>query len=856
MDVPDRIIYLTGLDGVCRDKTSQIKRVIYDESSSTYQINFNVSDTWHTYKKENVKIVKNSIANPKARAVFDYLKEVASLSEIVNVRSENVLVRNYERLAYVNAESALSFYLNPCDLKKDCLGKSKPIFPFGCNGSQFKAVVNALENPLSVIQGPPGTGKTQTILNIIANLIEQGKRVLVVSNNNSAIENVYEKLSSSKYGLGFLVAPLGKAENIINFIEKQKPEYPSCIGDWRCKIDEQKERERISSEFESLKELFDYQEKAALLKQELSQLGTEYRYFSQSPESNLAVSSDDMSISSSEEIMDLWQKVQGRLDLKPNLSLWFKFILFFKYGIGTWKFWRLTSVSVLALCKKLYLLNRIHELKDEMFEKEELKKKFDLNAVCRSSLVYLKHIISKKCEKAGERRVFSKEEFDREASAFYEEYPVVLSTTFSSRRCIPYFSSSFLFDYVIMDEASQVDVATGALALSCARNVVIVGDEKQLPNVVTQEDKEKANEIFSRHDINSAYDFAENSFLASVVNLFPEVPQTLLREHYRCHPKIINFCNRKFYDNQLIIMTQDYGEPNVISVVRTNEGNHCRGHVNQRQIDVIEQEVLPKASRISENDIGIIAPYRDQAEQIAKSLTGIQADTVHKFQGREKEMIIISTTDNYITSFADDPNLLNVAVSRAKSKLCIVMSGNEQPQGTNIGDLISYINYNNFSITESRVNSIFDYLYTQYSQRRLEYMARFSKISKYDSENLMYGLLMDILEKEEIKNIGIVFEYPLRSLFNVGQIEDLTECERRYVLTDWSHVDFLLYDKVTKTPVLAIEVDGFEYHKKGTKQAERDLIKNGIFEKCGLKLLRCSTSGSGEREKIMQALKS
>ena len=52
-------------------------------------------------------------------------------------------------------------------------------------------------------------------------------------------------------------------------------------------------------------------------------------------------------------------------------------------------------------------------------------------------------------------------------------------------------------------------------------------------------------------------------------------------------------------------------------------------------------------------------------------------------------MIIISTTDNYITSFADDPNLLNVAVSRAKSKLCIVMSGNEQPQGTNIGDLIS-----------------------------------------------------------------------------------------------------------------------------------------------------------------------
>lgn len=52
-----------------------------------------------------------------------------------------------------------------------------------------------MENQISVIQGPPGTGKTQTILNIIANILMQDKTVQIVSNNNSATENVYDKLS-------------------------------------------------------------------------------------------------------------------------------------------------------------------------------------------------------------------------------------------------------------------------------------------------------------------------------------------------------------------------------------------------------------------------------------------------------------------------------------------------------------------------------------------------------------------------------------------------------------------------------------------------------------------------------------
>ena len=71
----------------------------------------------------------------------------------------------------------------------------------------------------------------------------------------------------------------------------------------------------------------------------------------------------------------------------------------------------------------------------------------------------------------------------------------------------------------------------------------------------------------------------------------------------------------------------------------------------------------------------------------------------------------MSVVDNQITDFADDANMLNVAVSRAKKKFCLVVSGNEQERHGNIMDLIDYIAYNNCSVTESKLASIFDYLY-------------------------------------------------------------------------------------------------------------------------------------------------
>ena len=380
--------------------------------------------------------------------------------------------------------------------------------------------------------------------------------------------------------------------------------------------------------------------------------------------------------------------------------------------------------------------------------------------------------------------------------------------------------------------------------------MVIVGDTKQLPNVVTEDMRVRAKAIFDTYNLKEGYQFTK-SFLQSILDIMPDVTQTLLREHYRCHPKIINFCNQKFYRGELIIMTKDNGEDDVLSVVKTVAGNHERNHYSQRQIDVIKNEIMPKYN-FNPEETGIITPYRNQVEALNREITDIDAATVHKFQGKEKDNIIISTVDDEISDFADDPYLINVAVSRAKKKLMLVVTGNEQSKEHNITDLIDYIQYNNFEVVESKIYSIFDYLYKQYTEERIAYLQKYKKISEYDSENLMYSLIQEIIADNKYSSLDVICHFPLNMLIKNPQLLNDRECQ--YAMNPATHLDFLIYNRISKKPVLAIEVDGYEFHKKDTVQASRDLLKDRIMDLYEIPLLRFKTNGCGEREKVVGML--
>lgn len=803
--------------------------------------------TFQDYFDVDIEIqnIAHSSLNNK---VFLYLKELSNISDIKNsVTNEKILPKQYEKIRNIDDDIILSKYLGITknDTKKETY---IPIFPFGCNSSQYQAVKNALESDISIIQGPPGTGKTQTILNIISNTLILGKTVLVVSSNNSAIYNILEKLSMPEYNLGFIVANLGKSENKRAFIEKQNNKYPDFIS---SNSYNNLNLEKIREKSLSLQEKFLLEEQAAILRQELSQVELEYKYFNEYYR-GIKCESFDFKFKrsvNSQLFMDLLQEYLDIKEKNIKVSLWNKLINIFKYGIINWNFYKQDIDNIVAYIQKNFYEYKIEEIKKKLenIHKKLINNKDLLNEIIDESMLLLKNKLSIKYNFQKDRKIFTEDDIWKNPSALLEEYPVVLSTTFSSKSSL----NNVVYDYIIIDEASQVDVVTGALALSCAKNAVIVGDIKQLPNVITNDARIISEQILKKHNIPISYSY-NKSFLQSVIESIENVPQTLLKEHYRCHPKIINFCNQKFYDGQLVIMTYDNSEDDVLKVIKTVEGNHERDHYNQREIDVIKYEVIPKYVNYK-NDIGIITPYRAQVNSILNDINDIEVDTVHKFQGREKDTIIISTVDDQISEFVDNPYLLNVAVSRAKKQLVIVVSGNKQKRDSNIDDLINYIKYNNFDIIDSKVFSVFDYLYKQNDISRKKYLKKYKRISEYDSENLMYTLILNILNEENYSELDVLCHFPLRML--IRNFEFLSVDEINYVKNYATHIDFFIYNKISKKAILAVEVDGYKYHKEGTVQSLRDNKKKNILSNYGIPLIKFATNGSGERELLLYKLK-
>jgi superfamily I DNA and/or RNA helicase len=805
-----------------------------------------------TYPKFQVKFQKNCLAEKKQKDIFDYFKETAEVVSLVSENGQNILQMQYERCKTVQDATVLSCYLNS---EKKPTVRALPaavIYPFGLNQSQKIAVENALSSQVSIIQGPPGTGKTQTILNIISNVVRNGQTVAVVSNNNSATLNVAEKLE--KKGLSFLTAFLGSRANKEHFLEAQTDRYPDMAA-WVLEPEEKAQLDQeVTLLSKELSEMLNAKNRIATIEQELLQLTPEQHYFGEYYDTYAQAPRDEVKSLSSQKILSLWLEYEQHAQQESKLSLLQKISILFRFNRSALRVFLQAPELVIPYLQRQFYVVRRQEL---MEERTQLEKKLDQYAfeekmakLTEKSLRLFRAEVSEKFHWQESRRHFEMQDFRGRSREFNQEYPVILSTTYSIKGTLNF---EHIYDYLIVDEASQVDLATGVLAFSCARNIVIVGDLQQLPNVLDSKNLRASEEIWSRYPLPETYHFSKHSLLSSAIAAWPEVPTVLLREHYRCHPKIINFCNQKFYGGKLIVMTEDHDEPDVLTMYQTVPGNHARGHLNQRQIDVIRREVLPHLERQGYESIGIITPYRDQVAAIQTQLgKDLEVATVHKFQGREKDAIILTSVDNVITEFVDDPRMLNVAVSRAVKSLTVITSQDPQNDQTNYGDLARYIEYNNCAVIESAVYSVFDLLYQGYAEQRRAFLKKHGRISEYDSENLLYTVIQDVLQKAEFSFVDCAAHVSLVNL--VKDYSMLTDEEMIYARNPLTHVDFLLFRRMDKSPLLAVEVDGAAFHSAGSVQAIRDEKKNRIFKTCGIPLLRLRTDGSGEKERIEQGL--
>lgn len=806
-----------------------------------------------TYRKEDVVFHRNCLADRQTQDAFGYFRTTAEAVSLVAEDGLNILSAQYKRIQAVSDETVLACYLDETKQPATHQLPEAVLYPFGLNQSQKTAVENALTSQISIIQGPPGTGKTQTILNIIANVVRMGKTVAVVSNNNSATHNVAEKLEKKQ--LGFLTAFLGSIGNKERFLEEQTGQYPDMTS-WHLEPEERKRLDQqVTALSRELSEMLNAKNRIAAIGQELLQLQPEQHYFEEFYAAYPQAPRNPIRGLSSEKILNLWLLYEYHAERESHLSLLQRISLWFRFNReARLLFLEKPKLVIPYLQHQFYLVRREELLK----EQEQLEKKLEhyafdakMQELTELSLKLFRAELSDRYPWQAGRKRFEKQDFRAKSREFNQEYPVILSTTYSIKGTL---NMDHLYDYLIVDEASQVDLATGVLAFACARNIVIVGDLQQLPNVLDRGNEEKSESIWAQFHLPERYRFSTHSMLSAALEAWPEAPTVLLREHYRCHPKIIQFCNEKFYGGQLIVMTADHSEPDVLTLYQTAPGNHARGHRNQREIDVIREEVLPQLRAHGYESIGVITPYKDQVAALQTQLgNGLEVATVHKFQGREQDAIVLTSVDNVIKDFVDDPRMLNVAVSRAVKSLTIVTSQNPENDRTNYGDLARYIAYHNCAIVQSRIYSVFDLLYKGYAQQRRAFLRKKKQVSQYDSENLLYAVIEKLLQREEFAAVDCAVHVSLSNLIRDTSLLDANETD--FVKNPLTHVDFLLFRRIDKSPLLAIEVDGTAFHAEGTAQATRDARKNGILEKYAIPLLRLRTDESGEEQRIERDLR-
>ncbi len=275
-------------------------------------------------------------------------------------------------------------------------------------------------------------------------------------------------------------------------------------------------------------------------------------------------------------------------------------------------------------------------------------------------------------------------------------------------------SSSFLtkninFDYVIMDEASQVPVYLALIPLMKTSKFILIGDNKQLQPI---------------QNYNSSYTLNKSIFNL-LIDKYPN-DFTFLNIQYRMNEEISNIASNLYYNNHLLtgnavkkqkIKLKDHKsfflDEEAITVIDTskihfNESSVSGGCCNKYESEIIFNLVNNLVKNgIPMEEIGVITPYKKQKNFITKLLKkrgfNVECDTIYRFQGREKDVIIVSfckssrkSLTSYQKKFLADENQLNVSITRARKKLILIGNLDMIRTAKNIGVLLDEVFEENF----------------------------------------------------------------------------------------------------------------------------------------------------------------
>ena len=659
------------------------------------------------------------------------------------------------------------------------------------NLDQLLAINSAMRYPLTYVQGPPGTGKTNTIVNTLVTAFFNERTVLFASYNNHPIDGVVEKLQNLTYRgrtIPFPILRLGNSERTAAALDTIRQLYEQCR---KLQVYEKVLDRNHAQRAERAKQL------TALLE----------RY---------------------EKILDLREReatIHRLLEARSHLN--------FQY--------ELQGAQLPALQKELTKLGSVTtadalELLDRN-EEELYQYLYFTSARCILRLDEPKYedlmeIVNSADDPQEKATAFNRYLSEPEnLKKLLRVFPIIATTCISAHRLG---KPEPVFDMVIMDEASQCNTAMSLVPILRGSSLMLVGDPQQLSPVIVLDPKDNET-LRRRYRVTQEYDYIANSIYKCFLACDAISDEVLLSWHYRCHPRIIQFNNKKYYNNKLHIASKVESDKPLVYVEIPNDTTDEK-NTAPAEVDMIRRYL----DKYPERSVGIITPFARQRECIENLLklrgyANASCGTVHAFQGDEKDVVIFSlavtdrTRPETYKWLKDNKELINVATSRAREQLVVLSNQAQldrlhacQRGSDDLYELVQYVKTHGTSRVTAKPAA----------SRALGIKPYSTKTEEAFLENLNHALDNAFLDgrrctvKREVAISQVFVDNPsCVDLFYTGRF------------------DFVVYERQggRLMPILAIELDGKEHRGDPAVQA-RDRKKEAICREHGFELIRVENS--------------